>query len=41
MEDNKKSRQEYQRNYYYKNREQLLLKIINAYLKEYQMNFKI
>ena len=27
MEDNKKSRQEYQRNYYYKNREQRLLKI--------------
>ena len=27
MENNKKSRQEYQRNYYYKNREQRLLKI--------------
>ena len=28
MENNKKSRQEYQRNYYYKNREQRLLKIL-------------
>ena len=45
MEDNKESRREYQRNYYYKNREQLLLKMrqynINNYeiLQEYQRHY--
>ena len=45
MEDNKESRREYQRNYYYKNREQRLLKMRqynkNNYeiLQEYQRNY--
>ena len=37
MEDNKKSRQEYQRNYYYKNREQRLLKIRQYNNKNYEI----
>ncbi len=37
MEDNKKSRQEYQRNYYYKNREQRLLKIRQYNHKNYKI----
>ena len=47
MEDNKESRREYQRNYYYKNREQRLLKMRqynkNNYeiLQEYQRQFHI
>ena len=45
MEDNKNSRREYQRNYYYKNREQQLLKMRqynkNNYeiLQEYQRQY--
>jgi hypothetical protein len=45
MEDNKESRREYQRNYYYKNREQQLLKMRqynkNNYeiLQEYQRKY--
>ena len=45
MEDNKESRREYQRNYYYKNREQRLLKMRqynkNNYeiLQEYQRQY--
>ena len=45
MEDNKESRREYQRNYYYKNREQQLLKMRqynkNNYeiLQEYQRQY--
>ena len=37
MEGNKKSRQEYQRNYYYKNREQRLLKIREYNNKNYEI----
>ena len=37
MEDNKKSRQEYQRNDYYKNREQRLLKIRQYNNKNYEI----
>jgi hypothetical protein len=37
MENNKKSRQEYQRNYYYKNREQRLLKIRQYNNKNYEI----
>jgi hypothetical protein len=45
MENNKKSRQEYQLNYYYKNREQQLLKMRQynknnmEILKEYQRKY--
>ena len=45
MEDNKESRREYQRNYYYKNREQQLVKMRqynkNNYdtIQEYQRNY--
>jgi hypothetical protein len=45
MENNKKSRQEYQLNYYYKNREQQLLKMRQynktnfEILQEYQRNY--
>ncbi len=37
MEDNKESRREYQRNYYYKNREQRLLKIRQYNSKNYEI----
>ena len=37
MEDIKKSRQEYQRNYYYKNREQRLLKIRQYNNRNYEI----
>ena len=36
MEDNKKTRREYQRNYYYKNREQLLLSMYQYYKNNYE-----
>ena len=51
MGDNKESRREYQRNYYYKNREQRLLKIrqynnknyeiIQEYQREYYLRNKL
>ncbi len=50
MEDNKNSRREYQRNYYYKNREQRLLKmrqyndnnyeIIKEYQRQYYLRYR-
>ena len=36
MEDNKKTRREYQRNYYYKNREQQLLSMYQYYKNNYE-----
>ncbi len=45
MEDNKKTRREYQRNYYYKNREQQLVKMYQYYknnfedIREYQREY--
>ena len=50
MEDNKESRREYQRNYYYKNREQQLLKmrqynknnfeILQEYQRQYYLRYR-
>jgi hypothetical protein len=50
MEDNKESRREYQRNYYYKNREQRLLKMrqynknnydtIQEYQRQYYLRYR-
>jgi hypothetical protein len=37
MEDNKESRREYQRNYYYKNKEQRLLKMREYNKKNYEI----